>query len=155
MRSRRDATRPRGFPPDGTAGRNQDMSIHTTEHPTTCENTVSEGCGSCMATLIRSSRRTRPGSDCPGDQRFDSAGDHGQHVSADFGEGSRRLILLAVMAFVVPVVVGIVAVQSIENRAGSAAAAIAGLAAAGLTALTSALIVKRLTSRSTACGASR
>ena len=156
MRSRRDATWPRGFPVDGTAGRNQDMSIHATEHPTTCENTVSEGCGSCMATLIRSPRRTRPGSDCPGDQRSDSAGDHGQHVSADFGEGSdRRLVLLAVMAFVVPVVVGIVVVQTIESRAGSAAAAIAGLAAAGLTALTSALIVKRLTCRSTACGASR
>lgn len=156
MRSRRDATQPRGFLVDGVAGRKRDMSIHATIHPTTCENTDSEGCGTCMASLIRSSLRTGPDSDCPGDQRSDSAGDHGQRVSADFGDGSdRRLVLLAVMAFIVPVVIGIVVVQSVESHAGPAAAAVAGFAAAGLTALTSALIVKRITSQSTVCGASR
>lgn len=155
MRSRRDAAQPRGFLVDGAAGRKRDMSIHATIHPTTCENTVREGCGTCMASLIRSSLRAGPGSDCSGDRCSVLVGDHGQHVFADFGDGGdRRLVLLAIMAFVVPVVVGTVVVQSVESHAGSAAAAVAGLAAAALTALTLALIAKRLTRRSTACGVS-
>ena len=109
-----------------------------------------------MATLIRSPRRTRQGSDCPGNQNSVAACDNRQHVSAAVEEGgARRLVLTAVLAFVVPVVVSVVVVQSIESRVGSGAAAIVGLAAAGLAALPSASIVRRLAYRSTVSGAGR
>ena len=130
------------------------MATHAKEHPNTCENTADEGCGSCMATLIRSSRRTRQGSDCPGNHSSVAARDNGQHVSAAVEEvDARRLVLSAVLAFVVPVVVSLVVVQSIESHVGSGAAAIVGLAAAGLVTLSSASIVRRLACRSTVSGA--
>ena len=109
-----------------------------------------------MATLIRSPRRTRQGSDCPGNQNSDAVRENGQHISAAVEEGgARRLVLTAVLAFVLPVVVSVVVIQSIESRVGSGAAAIVGLVAAGLAALPSASIVRRLACRSTVSGADR
>ncbi len=116
-----------------------------------CENSVGDGCASCMVTLSRSLRRTRQDSDIPGHQ---CPGNDGLHVSAVCeASGGARVVLLAVMAFVVPVVMSVVVVQAIESRVGSAAAAIAGLAAAGLTAVTSAGVVRRFACRSAVTGA--
>ena len=132
------------------------MSKHTNDLRAGCDDTVADGCSSCMASLFRPSGRAQEGGDCPGYRSSAVDGVDRQDASAVCGvAGGSRLLLLTVVAFVLPLVLIVAVVQFLESYVGSAVAAIAGVVAAGLMTVTSAGIMKLVTGRSDVTGAGR
>ena len=132
------------------------MSKHTNDPRAGCEDTVADGCSSCMASLFRPSGRAQEGGDCPGYRSSAVDGVDRQDASAVCGvAGGSRLLLLTVVAFVLPLVVIVAVVQFLESHVGPALAAIAGAVAAGSAAVTAAGIVKFSKGKSAGRGAGR
>jgi len=129
------------------------MLTNANDPRTVCENSVGDGCSSCMASLFKPPERARDytAHQCSLESRRDIQDDS----LVCQVRGSSRLLLLTVVAFVFPIVVIITVVQFLESHVGSAVAAIAGGAAALLTAAISAGILKRITDRSAVTGADR
>lgn len=119
-----------------------------------CGDSMGHGCDSCLAALFRPASRRVPS--CTGE-----AGEAASPVTGEAicdgppGVQGVWFVLLAAMAFVVPIIVMLVVVQSLENRLGTLGAAGVGLIAATLTVTLFSGMVRRLNCPSEVAGAER